>query len=55
MTDYAAPAVAVIVVAAGSGARLGAAEPKAFVLLKGRTLLERALGSVFGKIGRAHV
>ncbi|MEC5152390.1 2-C-methyl-D-erythritol 4-phosphate cytidylyltransferase [Cryobacterium sp. GrIS_2_6] len=55
MTEYAAPAVAVIVVAAGSGARLGAAEPKAFVLLRGRTLLERALGSVFGMIEPAQV
>jgi 2-C-methyl-D-erythritol 4-phosphate cytidylyltransferase/2-C-methyl-D-erythritol 2,4-cyclodiphosphate synthase len=55
MTEYAAPAVAVIVVAAGSGARLGAAEPKAFVLLRGRTLLERALGSVFGMVEPAQV
>ena len=55
MTEYAAPAVAVIVVAAGSGARLGAAEPKAFVQLGGRTLLERALGSVFGMVEPAQV
>ncbi|TFB98548.1 MULTISPECIES: 2-C-methyl-D-erythritol 4-phosphate cytidylyltransferase [unclassified Cryobacterium] len=55
MTEYAAPAVAVIVVAAGSGARLGATEPKAFVLLRGRTLLERALGSVFGMVEPAQV
>jgi 2-C-methyl-D-erythritol 4-phosphate cytidylyltransferase/2-C-methyl-D-erythritol 2,4-cyclodiphosphate synthase len=40
--------VAVIVVAAGSGSRLGHTEPKAFVPLAGRTLLERALLGVFG-------
>jgi len=55
MTEYATPAVAVIVVAAGSGSRLGAAEPKAFVQLRGRTLLERALGSVFGMVEPAQV
>lgn len=48
MTDYPAPLVAVIVVAAGSGSRLGHSEPKAFVPLAGRTLLERALLTVFG-------
>ncbi|MBG6057172.1 2-C-methyl-D-erythritol 4-phosphate cytidylyltransferase/2-C-methyl-D-erythritol 2,4-cyclodiphosphate synthase [Cryobacterium sp. MP_M5] len=48
MTDYPAPLVAVIVVAAGSGSRLGHSEPKAFVPLSGRTLLERALLTVFG-------
>lgn len=37
--------VAVIVVAAGSGSRLGHSEPKAFVALGGRTMLEHALGS----------
>lgn len=37
-----------IVVAAGSGLRLGAGLPKAFVPLAGATLLERALHSVFG-------
>jgi 2-C-methyl-D-erythritol 4-phosphate cytidylyltransferase/2-C-methyl-D-erythritol 2,4-cyclodiphosphate synthase len=55
MTEHAAPAVAVIVVAAGSGSRLGAAAPKAFVSLRGRTLLERALGSVFGMVEPAQV
>jgi len=39
--------VAVIVVAAGSGARLGHSEPKAFVELRGVTILERALRGVF--------
>lgn len=37
---------AVIVVAAGSGTRLGAALPKAFVDLAGQTLLERSLRSI---------
>ncbi|WP_281640619.1 2-C-methyl-D-erythritol 4-phosphate cytidylyltransferase [Aurantimicrobium minutum] len=36
----------VIVVAAGSGTRLGAALPKAFVVLAGQTLLERSLRSI---------
>jgi 2-C-methyl-D-erythritol 4-phosphate cytidylyltransferase/2-C-methyl-D-erythritol 2,4-cyclodiphosphate synthase len=38
--------VAVILVAAGSGSRLGRAEPKAFVTVSGRTILEHALRSV---------
>ncbi len=37
-----------IVVAAGTGTRLGADVPKAFALLAGRTVLERALHSVAG-------
>lgn len=36
------PAVAAILVAAGSGERLGAGVPKAFVAVAGRTLLEHA-------------
>jgi len=48
MTAFPAPDVAVIVVAAGSGSRLGYAEPKAFVSLAGRPMLEHALVSVFG-------
>lgn len=36
--------VAAIVVAAGSGSRLGAELPKAFVRIAGRTLLEHAVG-----------
>lgn len=47
MTASPAPDVAVIVVAAGSGSRLGHDEPKAFVPLAGRPLLEHALASVF--------
>ena len=42
------PAVAVIIVAAGSGTRLGRPEPKAFVPVAGRSILERALDTVFG-------
>ncbi|MGN8026530.1 2-C-methyl-D-erythritol 4-phosphate cytidylyltransferase [Microbacterium sp. 22242] len=38
---------AVIVVAAGSGTRLGAGAPKAFVPLAGRTILQHALDGVF--------
>lgn len=41
------PRVAVIVVAAGSGTRLGLGIPKAFATLGGRTLLERALDEAF--------
>jgi 2-C-methyl-D-erythritol 4-phosphate cytidylyltransferase/2-C-methyl-D-erythritol 2,4-cyclodiphosphate synthase len=39
--------VGVIVVAAGSGSRLGAELPKAFVALGGRSILQRALEPVF--------
>jgi 2-C-methyl-D-erythritol 4-phosphate cytidylyltransferase/2-C-methyl-D-erythritol 2,4-cyclodiphosphate synthase len=39
---------AVIVVAAGSGSRLGRDEPKAFVAVSGRSILERSLDAVFG-------
>jgi len=49
------PAVAVIVVAAGSGARLGHAESKAFVDLRGVPILERALNGVFDAVGPAQV
>jgi len=42
------PRVAVIVVAAGSGTRLGAGAPKAFVQLGGRSILEHALHAVAG-------
>ncbi|MBO9578671.1 MAG: 2-C-methyl-D-erythritol 4-phosphate cytidylyltransferase, partial [Microbacteriaceae bacterium] len=44
----AGPEVAVVVVAAGSGARLGRAEPKAFVRLGERSLLEHALSGIAG-------
>jgi len=47
--------VAVIVVAAGSGTRLGAAWPKAFVRLDERTLLEHALAGIAGMTGPATV
>jgi len=52
MTDA---VVAVIVVAAGSGSRLGASEPKAFVPVAGVTILERALAGVFGMSEPAQV
>ena len=55
MTDSPVPQVAVIVVAAGSGSRLGHPEPKAFVTLAGRTLLERSLLAVFGMRDPAQV
>lgn len=42
------PTVAVIVVAAGSGTRLGHAVPKAFVPLGGGTVLEHAIDAVLG-------
>ena len=42
-------------VAAGSGTRLGAAEPKALVTLGGLTILEHALGRVFDLTDAAQV
>ncbi|MDN4616042.1 2-C-methyl-D-erythritol 4-phosphate cytidylyltransferase [Leifsonia sp. F6_8S_P_1B] len=42
------PRVAVVIVAAGSGTRLGADVPKAFVTLAGQSLLERSLHAVRG-------
>lgn len=45
-TEAAPASVGVVIVAAGSGTRLGHAEPKAFVQLAGRTLLERSLDAV---------
>lgn len=47
--------VAIIVVAAGSGTRLGEAEPKALVSIGGRTILEHALERVFGTVDAAQV
>jgi len=41
------PTTAIIVVAAGSGTRLGASEPKAFVGIDERTVLRHALDGVF--------
>ncbi|MBG6239158.1 2-C-methyl-D-erythritol 4-phosphate cytidylyltransferase/2-C-methyl-D-erythritol 2,4-cyclodiphosphate synthase [Mycetocola sp. CAN_C7] len=49
------PIVGVIVVAAGSGTRLGADRPKAFVELAGRTILERSLFPIFGMHREAQV
>ena len=47
--------VAIVVVAAGSGSRLGHSEPKAFVELRGATILERALRGVFESSEAAQV
>ena len=47
--------IAVIVVAAGAGTRLGRDEPKAFVELRGLTILERALRNVFDAADPAQV
>jgi 2-C-methyl-D-erythritol 4-phosphate cytidylyltransferase/2-C-methyl-D-erythritol 2,4-cyclodiphosphate synthase len=55
MTLNAVPRVSVIVVAAGSGTRLGAEVPKAFVALGGSTLLERAAHAVAGMRERAQL
>ncbi|KHK98638.1 2-C-methyl-D-erythritol 2,4-cyclodiphosphate synthase [Microbacterium mangrovi] len=41
------PRIAIIVVAAGSGTRLGAGAPKALVGIGARSILHRALGNVF--------
>ncbi|WAB82687.1 2-C-methyl-D-erythritol 4-phosphate cytidylyltransferase [Microcella daejeonensis] len=40
------PSLGIVIVAAGSGTRLGHPEPKAFVALAGRSLLERSLATV---------
>ncbi|MBX3098679.1 MAG: 2-C-methyl-D-erythritol 4-phosphate cytidylyltransferase [Salinibacterium sp.] len=49
------PIVGIIVVAAGSGARLGAGQPKAFADVDGVPMLERALRGVFGSVEPAQV
>lgn len=46
---------AVVVVAAGSGARLGAGRPKALVSVDNRTILEHALQTIFGLSDAVHV
>lgn len=48
MSSSTQPTVAVILLGAGNGTRLGRAEPKAFVHLAGRPTLARALSSVLG-------
>ncbi|MBI5161843.1 MAG: 2-C-methyl-D-erythritol 4-phosphate cytidylyltransferase, partial [Micrococcales bacterium] len=45
-----APRVAVVVLAAGTGRRLGQSEPKAFVNLAGKPILGRALEAVFAMV-----
>lgn len=47
MTEHRAQTIAIIVVAAGSGTRLGAGMPKALVDLDGRSVLRHALDGVF--------
>jgi 2-C-methyl-D-erythritol 4-phosphate cytidylyltransferase/2-C-methyl-D-erythritol 2,4-cyclodiphosphate synthase len=49
------PVLGIVVVAAGSGTRLGAAEPKAFASLRGVPILERALRGVFDSVEPAQV
>lgn len=44
-----------IVVAAGSGTRLGSAEPKAFVRLNGVPILQHALRGMFGMVESAQI
>jgi 2-C-methyl-D-erythritol 4-phosphate cytidylyltransferase / 2-C-methyl-D-erythritol 2,4-cyclodiphosphate synthase len=53
--NVSASTVAVIVVAAGSGTRLGHSEPKAFVPLGGDSILGVALDAVFGMRETPHV
>jgi 2-C-methyl-D-erythritol 4-phosphate cytidylyltransferase/2-C-methyl-D-erythritol 2,4-cyclodiphosphate synthase len=47
--------VGIIVVAAGSGSRLGHPDPKAFVAVAGRPILAHALEGVFGSAEQAQV
>ena len=47
--------VGIIIVAAGTGSRLGHPDPKAFVPVAGRPILAHALEGVFGSIERAQV
>jgi len=49
------PALGIVVVAAGSGTRLGHGEPKAFVELRGIPILEHALGGVLDSTEPAQV
>jgi 2-C-methyl-D-erythritol 4-phosphate cytidylyltransferase/2-C-methyl-D-erythritol 2,4-cyclodiphosphate synthase len=49
------PEVGIIVVAAGSGSRLGHPDPKAFVAVAGRPILAHALEGVFGSAEPAQV
>jgi hypothetical protein len=49
------PEVGIIVVAAGSGSRLGHPDPKAFVAVAGRPILWHALEGVFGSAEPAQV
>lgn len=53
--SFDAPAVGVVIVAAGSGSRLGHSMPKAFVELAGRSILAHSLDSVFGMSAPAQI
>ncbi|MFV0433061.1 MAG: 2-C-methyl-D-erythritol 4-phosphate cytidylyltransferase, partial [Leucobacter sp.] len=50
-----AGSLGVVLVAAGSGTRLGANEPKAFVSVAGRTMLARAIEGVRASSLAAHL
>lgn len=54
-SDATAPCTGFVIVAAGSGTRLGADAPKALVEIGGRTLLEHALSRLGGFPGRVAV
>jgi 2-C-methyl-D-erythritol 4-phosphate cytidylyltransferase/2-C-methyl-D-erythritol 2,4-cyclodiphosphate synthase len=49
------PTVGIVIVAAGSGARLAAPQPKAFASLLGTTILERAIVGALGSREPAHI
>lgn len=49
------PRTAVVVVAAGSGSRLGAAKPKAFVDVSGRSILEHSLLAVYALVDAVQI
>jgi 2-C-methyl-D-erythritol 4-phosphate cytidylyltransferase/2-C-methyl-D-erythritol 2,4-cyclodiphosphate synthase len=55
LSSESTPSVAVILVAAGAGSRLGMAEPKAFVDVGNRTIFEHALSTVFDMAGPAQI
>ena len=54
-TPHELPALGVVLVAAGRGERLGAEEPKAFVKLGGRTLVEHCIDAIFAMPHSGHL